>query len=49
MTGRRIQMSRGFKLKGGKLVKSTKHRDVSMRLKQQTSRRVRVARRTLRT
>jgi hypothetical protein len=42
MTGHRIPV-KGWKMKDGKLVRCTKHLDVSTRLRQRSSRRVRVA------
>ena len=46
MTGHRITIPRGWRLdKAGKLVKCTKHLDVSTRLKVASSKRVRVGRR----
>lgn len=43
MTGRRVQI-KGFRLKDGKLVKSTAHLDASAKLRQRGSNRVRVQR-----
>jgi hypothetical protein len=45
MTGHRIPIPRGWRIdRHGKLVRSTKHLDVSRRLQKQASRKVRVAR-----
>jgi len=45
-SGRKNHIPRGYKLKGDKLVPSTKHLPVNVRLQKQASKRVRVVRRT---
>jgi hypothetical protein len=42
MTGHRVRIPRGYRWKDGKLVPSDKHMDVSARLRQRSSKRVRV-------
>jgi len=44
--GRRIAIPRGWKLKDGKLVPSTKHLPVNLQLQRQAKAKVRVTRRT---
>ena len=46
MTGRKIQIPRGYRIdKTGRLIKSAAHLDVSARLRQKASRKIKVARR----
>ena len=49
MTGHRIAIARGWRIKDGKLVPCTKHLPVNIRLQKQASKRVRPAKRTIRT
>jgi hypothetical protein len=44
VTGHRIRLGKGFKLKAGKPERSDQHLDVSAKLRRKASRRIRVAR-----